>query len=378
MKNKQDLKNYKSVLFRDGKTLVFKSNNIEKRWDAYIFLDRADAVCSMFHKQFEPQSLEEYQKSLGKNALVLNNFKNNEDKQYKKLKRLKYRGFINKFGISPATFKKVFNAIMREIWCVQPYFNRYCHSKNRIKDENVRKVNKNLDKMDEARAKGFNNIVPFILHSGISLAKLNELFGNTLWNKLINNSHHKNNLVAQRVIHLLDDCGTLLEDPLTVKDFEKKISRKKEDLIDQIEFFNKIPSTILIKAFYLGSSEIEKDTVLSLINCLKIKEFIEEINDTFHLSTKRDKLYSVVYQTITYAKKLNMEHCVEWKEQEWRNKFKEYEHLVFFQENKNLIDETIKNAIMLNLPYSLDWTKQEWEQKSKEYRELAFFQTLKR
>jgi len=321
---------YKSILLRENQSVVFKlDNKIIEKFDNFIYLPSAMNACNLLHKHFKAQEVEDYIKqTLGENATTLDLFKNKENQEEdsreirKKYKLRAYRGFISKFGISPLNFKRVFNAIMLEIWAVKPYFSRYCYNKYRINEDLLKKVHKNLSLMNSARDKGLDNIVPFILYSGLSASSLKKLFGASLWKKLISNSHHKNHLIAKRVSYSLDLCSNS----------KAKVIGKRKELLTSLEYFNKLPSTILEVPHFFGLSDPEKDTIFSLLNCLKVKEVAEELNDGHW---RVGGLYTTIFETIKRSKELNKKYSINWTKEDWIKKYEEYKVLEFYSTSFN-------------------------------------------
>lgn len=344
-----EIKEYKSVLFRDGKTLVFRSDNgnFERRWDRFFFLENATAACMLLDGTYHIQEIGDYaEENLGKNQSILGSFMN-QDNRYvheenlkidyrRNYKRLRYKGFIQKYGISPSNFKKIFNAIMREIWEIKPYFSKYCITvtnysnklKIKIDTDKVERLHKNIDLMIDAENNNLNNIIPFVFYSGLSYSDLEKVIGKNLWEKLLKNSHSRNSLLIKQI---RSSAG--LEN---IKPFTKALNSKKlsiplkennrkplnlnkigsGDVIDQIEYYNYFPSTLLADLNLQYSEQ-----VWALKNCCSIKEFKSEYN----------------YSGFTFLKK---------------------------------ISEVILISQHSSMPYSLNWTKEEWIKKYEEIKDL--------
>lgn len=319
------LDKYKSILIKDNNTVVFKSEGIKEEFSKFVYLPNAMASCLLLSRHFRPQKIEDYiQQTSGDNALSLGVFRSRQNQAIeeienrKKIKVLMYRGFISKFGITPLTFKKVFNAMMMEIWNIKPYFSRYCYNSRGISERNVELLHANIDLIKEAQSKDKNNIVPFILYSGVSYENLSKFFDEKIWKILSENSHNKNNLIANRAKEYL------IQIFLTNKSNSAKI-KIQESLFKDIEFYNKIPSTILNKTIYIGGEDNNKECILAMLNCLSIKDFLKEVQPNGFFMN--GSFYTTVYKTIKHAKELEKEYNLNWSRDQWQEKFNEYEKL---------------------------------------------------
>ena len=107
---------------------------------------------------------------------------------------------------------------------------------------------------------------------------------------------------------------------------------KRKDLLASLEYFNKLPSTILEVPHYFGLSNLEKDAIFSLLNCLKIKEAAEELNDG---NWKADGLYKTIFETIKQSKELNKKYSINWTKEDWIKKHEEYKVLEFYSTSFN-------------------------------------------
>lgn len=340
---------YKSVLFRDGKTLVFRSDNgkFERRWERFCFLESATAACMLLDGTYHVQKIDDYaEENLGKNQSILGSFMN-QDNRYvheenlrndyiRNYKRLRYKGFIQKYEISPSNFKKIFNAIMREIWEIKPYFSKYCITvknysnklKIKIDPDKVVRLHKNIDLMIDAQNNNLNNIIPFVFYSGLSYSDLEKVIGKNLWEKLLKNSHSRNSLLIKQI-----RSGAGLEN---IKPFTQALNSKKlsiplkennrkplnvnkiviGDIIDQIEYYNYFPSTLLAK-FNLPFDE----KAWALKNCCSIKEFISEYNySSFTLLRK-------INEVILMSQRSSMPYSLNWTKEEWIKRYEEIKNL---------------------------------------------------
>ena len=304
-----ETKEYKSKLFREGNTLVFRSGDFEQKWDSFQYISSANEVCLLFSSKYSIKDYESYVKeATGKNNSILGSFMNEENLRVhehnlsidyrKKLKHFRYKGFIEKYGISSNNFKRIFNAIMREIWEVKPYFSRYCLKKSfkgaiKIDDYKVRLLHDHKDLILEAQNNNLNNMIPFIFYSGLSFKDLKDCMGENLWDSLMQNSHSRNNLIAlkakqQFVLPLpnLKEKRTprdfyVFQEPFITKSTFKTFRHlnfkiNMRNVFDWIEYYNLFPSTILSHSHYIENSP----ATLALNACCTPKEFKKEYKDS--------------------------------------------------------------------------------------------------
>lgn len=112
----------------------------------------------------------------------------------------KARAFSDKFGITPAKFRKVFNAIMMRVWVdpIKEHANRFAYnSQAKIQPFIVKKIWSNLETIEQAKKDGIYNIVPWIIEKGEPPQILKEQFGKGVWKKLCKQSMTRNSLIAK-------------------------------------------------------------------------------------------------------------------------------------------------------------------------------------
>lgn len=329
-----ELAKYKSKLFREDKSLVFISEDFERRWDKFTYLPSAHSACDLLYDTYRVQEYGDYvEENLGKNHSILGSFMN-QDNFYiheeslridytKSYKRLKYKAFINKYGITPLNFKIIFNSIMREIWEIKPYFSRYCFVRAynkfkksfKIDDTNVNLLHKNINLILEAKENNLDNIVPYVFYSGLSYKELEKVFGKNLWCELKTNSHSRNNLIANKVKIQLKKFNEdnykltkLIPTPYDTEAFT--------NISDEVKFHNKFSSTVLAKVFHLDHSQ----ATLALNNCCTPKEFIEEYKSMWNNTST---LYSIIKETIELCKDNYVKYDLNWTKEDWIKKNKE-------------------------------------------------------
>jgi hypothetical protein len=325
-----ETKEYKSKLFREGNTLVFRSGDFEQRWDSFQYISSANEVCLLFIGNYSVKDYESYVKeATGKNNSILGSFMNKENLQNheynlsidyrKKLKYFRYKGFIQKYGISSSNFKKIFNAIMREIWEVKPYFSRYCLDvgyKGRIKinEYKVRLLHEHKDLILEAQNNNLNNMIPFIFYSGLSFKDLKDCMGENLWDSLMQNSHSRNNLIALKAKQQFDLNKKINIKKRTPPDFYKIKEPFKIDMrnvFDWIEYYNLFPSTILSDLPYIENSP----ATLALKECCTPKEFKKEY------AHSGDSLLRIITSVIAICSTYGYDYSLKLTKEEWLKKY---------------------------------------------------------
>jgi hypothetical protein len=324
---------YKSELYREKSSVVFRCENFERSWNEFSYIPQALTVCEIFRGDYEVESFEEYSKKvLGENSNRLDAFRNFNNLQshihelrckYEiEYKKLMYIAFAKKYGMSALNFKKIFNFIMREIWEIKPYFSQFCYTHKTkiigrkkigffyIDDINVRLLHKNLNLLEEANKNNQKNLTPFIFYSCLSANELKSYFTKKIWERLCQNSFSRNKLIALRTKRELMELSVVKVDKPEKR--QKRSNRLKiYDAPSLIEYFNNFPSTIL-KLPYL---EINNSTI-ALSNCCKPKEFIKEYN-----YSNSGSLYKKIFE---YLKAFpNEDVNLNLTKEQWINKHKE-------------------------------------------------------
>lgn len=105
------------------------------------------------------------------------------------------KSFTEHYGITPTAFKRVFNKIMRDLWItpVEEWAMQYGFScTGKPQALRLVHIHKHLDKLDQAKADGIENVAPLILATGKTPEELKKEFGKSLWKRLCKNSKSRN------------------------------------------------------------------------------------------------------------------------------------------------------------------------------------------
>lgn len=109
------------------------------------------------------------------------------------------RAFSDKYGITPAKFKKVFNALMMNVWVdpIKEHANRFAYnSRKKLNPWMIKKIWINLEIVEQAKRDGIYNIVPWILEKEDHPQGLKEDFGKSVWKKICKQSMTRNKFLA--------------------------------------------------------------------------------------------------------------------------------------------------------------------------------------
>lgn len=110
--------------------------------------------------------------------------------------------FTEKYGITPNNFKKCFNAIMKKLWVepIERHVMRFGFtSSGKINYCTVDAIWKVKDKLDQCEKDGTENIIPFVIKTGMSPQELKEYFGKSVWKKITKQSMSRNRYIAPKV-----------------------------------------------------------------------------------------------------------------------------------------------------------------------------------
>lgn len=124
--------------------------------------------------------------------------------------------FTEKYGITPTNFKKCFNAIMNKLWIepVEKHVIRFGFtSSGKINCITVDAIWKVKEQLDQCEKDGIENIIPFVIKTGMSPQQLKEHFGKSLWKKITKQSMSRNRYIAPRVKHRDVDLASTLTLP---------------------------------------------------------------------------------------------------------------------------------------------------------------------
>lgn len=134
------------------------------------------------------------------------------------------KAFTDKYGITPSNFRKVFNAKMFSLWVdpVAQYVNRFGYQiGGKVCPWKVRRIHKNLDKIQQAEKDGNEHLIPWIMHLDMCPKGLKEYFGKGLWKKISSQSMTRNKLLAERYNVKIKSKFTL-ESSITLPSFVLK------------------------------------------------------------------------------------------------------------------------------------------------------------
>lgn len=109
------------------------------------------------------------------------------------------RAFSDAYQITPAKFKKVYNALMLNLWVdpIKEHANRFAYnSRRKLNPWMIQKIWTNLEIVEQAKKDGIYNIVPWILEKEDHPQGLKEDFGKGLWKKLCKQSMTRNKFIA--------------------------------------------------------------------------------------------------------------------------------------------------------------------------------------
>lgn len=114
-----------------------------------------------------------------------------------------YKEFTEKFGITPSNFKKCFNAAMRRIWVapVEKHVMRYAFGCNgKIVNWKVSEIWNNKHLIEQCEKDGIENVVPFVVKTGLSPKELKEALGKSVWKKITRQSMTRNKYLSMHGI----------------------------------------------------------------------------------------------------------------------------------------------------------------------------------
>ena len=109
------------------------------------------------------------------------------------------RAFSDEYRITPAKFKKVYNAVMMRVWVdpIKEHANRFAYnSRRKLNPWMIQKIWTNLEIVEQAKKDGIYNIVPWILEKEEHPQGLKEDFGKSVWKKLCKQSMTRNKFIA--------------------------------------------------------------------------------------------------------------------------------------------------------------------------------------
>lgn len=217
---------------RVGDSVVF----LDKSWNEFYYFHKTGSVVDYF--DIKPLTYEEYEKTN-----ILNTFVNNLYEDYRKyLISAKYKIFYEKYKITPSNFRKVFNAIMLEIWCVRPYCSNFCYNyAGSIVTEDVIRLHKILPLLKEAEKNNKKQITPFIFYTGLVESELEEIFGKE-WENILKNSKTRNLLICKKTFKRSRDNKT--------EDFKESSGFSKKDIVHQFSNWNKTSYCVLRSAIF--------------------------------------------------------------------------------------------------------------------------------
>lgn len=109
------------------------------------------------------------------------------------------RKFSDKYQITPAKFRKVFNAKMLNLWVdpIKEHANRFAYnSMGKLNPTKVACIWEVLPEIEQAKKDGIYHIVPWILAEGKNPHELKEKFGKGTWKKICSQSMTRNKFIA--------------------------------------------------------------------------------------------------------------------------------------------------------------------------------------
>lgn len=267
-------------------------NRISRVGNSVFFLDRVWNEFYYFHKtshvvdyfEINPLTYQEYEK-----ANPLNTFLNDFYEDYRKyLISAKYKIFYEKYKITPSNFKKVFNAIMLEIWSVKPYLSNFCYNyKGCIDTDSVLHLHKILHLLKETEQSNKTQITPFVFYTGLAEKELKEIF-DKYWENILKNSKTRNLLICKKIFNKRNLIGgDMLESSIypyfgnISKNKLKEIS--KTEIVDKFNDWNKLKScalkvSIFSKIWCIPKHEFAVTCIID--NLFGIKNLDKVTNDT--------------------------------------------------------------------------------------------------
>ena len=277
----------------------------EHVWNSFQYIKTTKDVLNNFRNELNIKTLDDFLKEKGEK---IDNYK--VVQEYYKLYYTKYAflAFTDKYKVAPSKFRQIFNAMMMNIWCVQPYFSRYCFTSRGIIERKVELLHMHLDLIRQTEKDNQSNIIPFVLYTGMNSQQLRGILGRGLWRKICKNSHNKNHLIAKK----LNYNPFFFPDPRYPQSDSKR-KKMNEEFKKFVEDQNKLSSSILK---HTNFHDIE--ILLAIDNCFKSKDLKQALGG----------FSNTVADTIRMAKQLNENYNLNWSENKWKQKHEEYSEIL--------------------------------------------------
>lgn len=228
-----------------------------------------------------------------------------------------YKDFTQKYGITPTNFKRCFNAIMRKVWVepVEKHAMRYAFNSNRrINADHLRGIWEVKDKIEQCEKDGIENVIPFVVYTGLDPKELKGEFGKSYWKKITKQSMTRNKYMA-------------------------KISRR-EDVSNLFEF----PSSLLKKGFAADLSFTEAGKWVLDTGMYDVIR--KDVNTKYALPSYR-KLENLYRDTKSMSQQLGKGFSSKWLPEKMQEKHDEYTRLIML---KKYSPEKIEHLKDFKLP----------------------------
>jgi len=113
-----------------------------------------------------------------------------------------FKAFNEKYGITPSSFKKVHNTLIRKLWVspIERHALRYAFTHGgKLKKNVINQIWEMKDEISQCEKDGLDNIIPLVLFLKKSPQELKKMFGKGVWKKLTKNSMTRNLYIAKIV-----------------------------------------------------------------------------------------------------------------------------------------------------------------------------------
>lgn len=120
-----------------------------------------------------------------------------------------YKTFTKTYGITPSNFKKCFNAIMRKVWIepVEKHVMRYAFTASKkVNSQKLNAIWDNKSTIEQCEKDGTDNIIPFVVSTGMTPQQLKSKMGKSVWKKVTKQSMTRNTYLARGRLELVQNA----------------------------------------------------------------------------------------------------------------------------------------------------------------------------
>lgn len=244
------------------------------------------------------------------------------------LKKVHYEEFEATFGVYPATFRRIFNAIMVDLWVrpVEKYLSRYAFGKVYIKTtvrglgqdsytqakvgmipHIVTRVWENKERLDETERDGLKTIQPWVLALEKSPKELKEALGKGLWKELCRQSYTRNRAMARQLS-----------------------GRSEKYWPYSIRLMLQMPSKYLVRG---GNSPIPiSDAGVVFCRLEREGQIPRLVNEASHYATRRSPpQYNTLADTVRMGRQLGENINMNWSWAKWQEKHDEFNEKIILR-----------------------------------------------